>query len=1087
MVKPGLLPDAAAARFRSERQILAGLRHPNIAQLLDGGVSDGVPYFILELVEGKHIDEYCNQNRLSMEQRFMLFRQVCDAVQYAHSKGIIHRDIKPGNILVSEEGVPKLLDFGIAKILQEGPEQAATRTADRMATPNYASPEQIAGQPITARSDVYSLGILFYELIAGRQPVRSAGRSSDQPWERPSAAARNSGITLPVRLWKALDLVIMKAIHKDAARRYLTVQDLSMDVQRLLEGKLVHARSDGIVYTARGFAGRQRMFLMGVLALVIGVTVSAASWWHWRRTASGAARTVGGPAPHRPAVALLDLRNLSGDAQTAWLAAALPEMIATELAASEKIRTVSRDDVVRMEHDLKLSGNIGKETLVRIHSILGAEYVVEGSYLAAGDAAKPDVRVDLRIEKALSGETIGTFSDTAAQAEILRLVSRAGAMLRGDLGVPNDSGSNPAVVRSLFPAGSDALRNYSEGLARLRLYDATGARAWLQKAAAGAPGNPLAHSALAQAEGALGYDTLARREAKRAFELSADLPREQRLFVEGLRWEAEQNWSKAIAIYQSLWESFPDNPQYGLRLAGAQTISGNSKAALDTVAAIRRIGGQAGSDARIDIAEASAAETVADYKRQMRAATDAAAKGAAAGARQMEAVAASMQAPALASQANLAEAQAAYEKSVRLFTEAGDRGGAARALNGLSVLHWRHGDFNESLAAANQALATAREIGNKTIEASAMNNIGVVARQRGDYAGARKTMLQVLAIYREAGNLDSQAVALANLGSASHAQRDMPAARKYYEEAITISREVGDKRVLATTLSNLSDLLNQQGDIAGAISAARQALELARQSGYSRTAGLALQNLGSALEVSGDLEGAKKAYQEALDVKRKLADKRGIAYAVAALGDVAFAEDDLAGARKGAEEALQIRIGLGDKHDAASSRLRLAAIARSDGRPAESEAQAHQLMAEGRAERNRPEELQGAVELALALLDENKAHQAEGVIRNAVSLSRREPDPSLRFAFELARARVYGAMRRTGEAAQIARSVLANAKTAGLVQLQMEARLDLARLEPAGCGRLLDFAREASEKHFAALAREARISAQAKSCPPVTH
>src|SRR5580698_5614862 len=328
LVRAGADSGLVIGRFKNERQILAGLDHPNIARLLDGGATEeGVPYFVMELVEGQPIDKYCDAHKLGIGARLELFLQVCSALQYSHQHQIIHRDIKPANILVTEEGVPKLLDFGIAKMLDSGARGVGkTQTVFRAFTPEYTSPEQIKAEGISPASDVYSLGVVLYELLTGHRPYRlktrtpaeierviceeeplkpstavlqvegqvAGGDASALPLGRDIGAPARAGTRAPTSpeeigrvrstdpkqlrrdLHGDLDALVMMALRKEPQRRYASVDALSEDIRRHLEWRPITARSSTLGYRGAKFVRRHKELVLGALvslALLSGLAV----------------------------------------------------------------------------------------------------------------------------------------------------------------------------------------------------------------------------------------------------------------------------------------------------------------------------------------------------------------------------------------------------------------------------------------------------------------------------------------------------------------------------------------------------------------------------------------------------------------------------------------------------------------------------------------------------------------------------------------------------------------------------------------------------------------------------------------------
>ena len=280
LIRRGMDSDEVVRRFRLERRILASLNHPNIAALLDAAVAeDGRPYFVMEHVEGTELDEYCAARRLPVRERLELFQVICRAVQHAHQNLVVHRDLKPRNILVTEDGTPKLLDFGIGKVLSTDAfgDAIETRTELRLLTPEYAAPEQLTGAPVTTATDVYALGVILYELLTGQHPYgpEAADRQDLERIILEVTPPRPSLVRSEIRRQLAgdLDTIVLMALRKEPARRYPSASALAADLQRHLDGLPVTARPDTFGYRAGKFVRRHA----GAVSAARGACISPAA------------------------------------------------------------------------------------------------------------------------------------------------------------------------------------------------------------------------------------------------------------------------------------------------------------------------------------------------------------------------------------------------------------------------------------------------------------------------------------------------------------------------------------------------------------------------------------------------------------------------------------------------------------------------------------------------------------------------------------------------------------------------------------------------------------------------------------------
>jgi tetratricopeptide (TPR) repeat protein len=862
-------------RFKREIQLARKVSHPSVCRTFDLGHhqaagGEDVLFLTMEYLEGETLSHRLRAGgRLSPAQALPVVRQMAAALQAAHDAGIVHRDFKSSNVLlVPAKGGPRVVvtDFGLARAPsgEEDASGASLTGAGLVGTPFYMAPEQVSGGKIGPGADLYSLGVVLYEMVTGRLPF-----DGDSPLsiavkrlkEKP-ASPRSAVPDLDPR-WEA---AVLRCLEVDPASRFASATDLV----RFLDGE----------------AGSRRFGPGLVAAVAAGLIVAGVGGlWLVRGVREPPPRLEAQPTRMRRSVAVLGFRNL-GRPEVGWLSTALSEMLRTELAAGGQLRTIPGESVTRVVRELSLAETDGfaGDTLARIRSGLGADLVVVGSYLALGKENEERVRLDLRLQDAAAGEMVSAASETGTTTELFDLVARTGEKLRASLGVERVSETEATAVRATFPGSPGAGRLYAEGLARLRVLDAPAARRLLEEASAAQPSHPLIHSALAQAWTLLGFDEKARAESKRALDLSEELAREDRLSIQALHHEAGSEWGEAARIWESLLVFFPDSLEHGLRLARAQTSAGSGAAALVTVEGLRRLPAPASGDPRIDLAEAAAAKSLTDFERQRKAAIEAARKAEALGARLLRAQARLVEGTALVDLGRLDEGRAACEEAERLFADTGDAGGVARS----------------------------------------EHIIAVALGQEGDLSGARTRFLKALESFRQSGDRRGIAHQLGNLGTALAAMGDRKGARNLYLEALEVWREISDRSGTAKILNNLGSLLEEDGDLAGARKAFEEALLLLHQIGERRYEALVEANLGEVLHRQGRLDAAQKAYERSLRISRALPDEAEPAATSVLLAKLLIDRGDLGGAQQSCEWAVAAFRGAKDRAGEAEA-LRLLA------------------------------------------------------------------------------------------------------------------------------------------------------------------
>ncbi|HSK81348.1 MAG TPA: tetratricopeptide repeat protein [Thermoanaerobaculia bacterium] len=829
----------------------------------------------------------------------------------------------------------------------------------------------------------------------------------------------------------------------------------------------------------------------------------------------------GTAAVRRSSVAVMGLRNLSGNRERAWLSTALAEMLTTELAAGTRVRVISGENVSQAQRSLSLpyADSARTRDLERLHSVLGADLIVVGSYLALGEKGGGKIRLDLRVQQLPDGVTVASVAQVGTEPELFELVSEAGKHLRTSLGWEQPSPEEARAVQALRPANPEATRLYAEGLARLRTFDFRTALETLEKAAEADPGSAIIRSAISQAWSGLGYDVRAAEEAEKAVRLAASLPKEERLAIEARYREAKKQWDEASEIYQSLWTFYPDNLEYGLRLAHTQTVGGFTKKSLETIAVLRRLPPPAGNDPRIDLAEALNAKRMSDFKNLRRTADLALEKGRRLGGSQVVAQALVYKGDSLLLTGHGAEARASFQEARELFSKEDDRTQAALMLTRMGVTLHEQSQLEEAEETFRTALSINESTGNVIGRALQLGNLGLIARDkgdlaraqelmeqsnalfieagdrvyearsstllgtvlllRGDIAGGRKLLEHALVMTRQSGTRIDEVRALDNLALGLGRQGRFGEARKLHEQALTIAESIGDNSRTANVRAGLADTLAHLGELRRARQQFDQALAAKRKIGDRVYAARILGSMARLTYQAGDVAGARKLSEESLRVAREAGARLVEAEALRDLGVWSYASNDLDGARDQLEDALGRMKNGGADLEAASCRLILASITMMEGaEPVEAERMAREV-----ADWYGQREIYGFQARALALVAEALMRQgrladARQTASRARELADRSEDLEVRVLTATSMARIEAAAGQTRAALGHLTWAIGESQRAGLVAANLSARLSYGSIQskagdPAGAQKTLaEVEQEAARRGFLLIASQ---------------
>lgn len=842
--------------------------------------------------------------------------------------------------------------------------------------------------------------------------------------------------TVPRRGYRFLAPVIFSALANPAESKNLQ--------ETALENVVIASRESSRVVVDRTTTGPRS--LRAALGLVLAVTAAVGGYFYRAQLRSGpgpqepAAATPSSTVKPRPSVAVMGFRNLSRQRESAWLSTAMAEMLSTELAAGRRLRMVAGENIARTKRELPLedTDTLARDTLTRLHTNLDADYVVLGSYTALGHQSRGRIRLDLRLQDARTGEIVAEEAVSGQESNLFDLISQAGLRLREKLSAGDLSNEDVLAIRASLPANPAAARFFAEGLAKLRIYENLAARDLLLQAVSLEPGHALAHSSLASSWKALGYDGRAQEEAKKAWSLSKNLAREDQLWIEAFYRETTADWDQAIEIYRTLARFFPDNLEYGLRLAETQSNASKGKEGLATIKALRGLPPPLSEDPRIDLQEAYAGNQLGDYKLVQTASDNAARKAEKRGALLLLARAKLLESTAARNLDDPRKARSLDEEAQHIYEGAGDAYGAARARIRVADLLFRQGEFSQSNIISEQCLSVFRAHESNKDVANALDDIGGGLIEMGELEKAKSA----------------------------------------YDAALAVQKEIGNKRGEAQELNNLGVILDQQGDLGAALKAAEQTRDLYQAVGEKDGVAGALNNIAEILFLRGDLLSAKKMYSESLAMRRELANESDVAESLHNIAEVLGYQGDVSGAHKDYDEALAIRIRREELGAAAQTRLGKAELLLETGDAGGAELLARAAIDQFKKEKQLSDEISAHTVLAQALLELGRLPEASSEIAQARQLSNKNQSRRARLATEIVAARLL-APTNPNDSVRRLKAVVQEAETFRLFILELKASLALAQVEMAsgskvaGRARLQLVEKDAQSKGFVLIAHKA--------------
>ena len=876
-------------RFKQELLLASKVSHRNVLRIHDLGDGPGDTKFIsMAFVEGQDLGQLLKKDgKLPAERALNIAHQLCAGLDAAHSEGVVHRDLKPQNIMIDQHDHVYVTDFGLAKSLES--DLSMTQTGQFLGTPRYMSPEQAEVKPVDQRSDLYSFGLILCEMLTGRLPFERTHSTMQMMYQRVHEPAKNPR-TLSHEMPAFVSRIIEKCLERDVSLRYQSATEILADLDAGRPPKAVHHRW---IRTSASSASR-RLWIPAFIVVVLALGSVALRQ-------SGIRFTSGTSAGPQVSLAILPFRNASGDASLDWLGSSLAEVLSTDVGQSTQLRTVSPNRLHQLFSDLKISTTavLDQPTIRRVAEFTSADRVVSGQYAKFGE----QIRIDATIQDLRRGRTT-TLAESASERDILSAIDRLASDIRSNLALSR-SVIQELQGQAFKPSTSSvsALRDYNQGLQLARSGKSLDAARRFEAATAEDPRFALAYSELAKTYANLGQDDQAGHAAQKAVELSEGLPPQEKYLIQASYEGIRRDYPKAIEAYENLVRAVPGDADvlfelgglyerasaYGkardeyttvlsldpkrvdamLALGRVEVYSGNSERALEYLMRAQALTVEAGNDEeRAQILQAMGV-AYADLNKHEDAISD-------------------------------------FHDSLEIKRKLGLQKGMAMSLDAMASSEKVLGRLDEALKHYNEALGLWQSIGDKAGLGDVLNDLAQFYVDRGLYDQALKLFKESLQAQVDVGNQNNEALVLNNIGNAYFFKADYQNARTYFERALQVREQLKVPSDIADSLHNLADTCTKMAQYDLATSQYLRALDLRRAAGDKRGAAIESSSLGILFSYQGRYGAALGSEEDALKSFRELQDRTyWLAEILGLYGSTLAQQGRYQEAQKGLDEAMR--------------------------------------------------------------------------------------------------------------------------------------------------------------------------------------